>query len=162
MSVQNGLVKNAWLIIQRLHWHFVEVCIINNCTGQLGDIHCIPQIYFEFTPTRASWTVHCLQFPLYLTYATTFNGSQGLMLDKTVLNLHCEVFAHGQLYTALSHIRNQADSCVLFSEDHGEPFTANVVYKELLLWMGMLQCMFPYHTEDGVVSRHRCSCLDLN
>jgi hypothetical protein len=133
MSVQKGLVKNARLIIQRLHQHFVEVRVINNRTGQLGDIHCIPRIRFEFTPTRASWTVHRLQFPLRLAYATTFNGCQGLTLDKTVLNLRCEVFAHGQLYTALSRIRNRADSRVLFSEDHGEPLTTNVVYKELLL-----------------------------
>jgi hypothetical protein len=27
----------------------------------------------------------------------------------------------------------EADSRVLFSEDHGEPLTTNVVYKELLL-----------------------------
>ena len=101
--------------------------------GQLGDIHCIPRIRFEFTPTHASWTVHRLRFPLCLAYATAFNGCQGLTLDKTVLNLRCEVFAHRQLYTALSRIRNRADSRVLFSEDHGEPLTTNVVYKELLL-----------------------------
>jgi hypothetical protein len=63
--------------------------------GQLGDIHYIPQICFELTPTCTSWTVHHLQFPLHLAYATTFNGCQGLTLDKTVLNLCCKVFAHG-------------------------------------------------------------------
>jgi hypothetical protein len=110
MSVRHGLVKNARLIVLRLHRRFIEVRVINNRTGQLGDIHCIPRIRFEFTPSRASWTVHRLQFPLRLSYATTFNGSQGLTLDKTVLDLRCEVFAHGQLYTALSRIRCRGDS----------------------------------------------------
>jgi hypothetical protein len=56
------------------------------------------------SPPHASWTVHRLQFPLRLAYAMTFNGCQGLTLDKTVLDLCCEVFTHGQLYTALSRI----------------------------------------------------------
>ncbi|KAG2096015.1 hypothetical protein BD769DRAFT_1369636, partial [Suillus cothurnatus] len=46
-----------------------------------------------------------LQFPLRVAYATTFNGCQGLTPDKTVLDLRRDVFAHGQLHTALSRIR---------------------------------------------------------
>lgn len=133
MSVRKGLVKNARLIVQRLHQRFVEVRVINNRTGQLGDTHCIPRIRFEFTPPRASWTVHRLQFPLRLAYASTFNGCQGLTLDRTVLDLRCEVFAHGQLYTALSRIRIRNDSRVLFSDGAVGNDTANVVYKDLLL-----------------------------
>jgi len=79
--------------------------------------------------------VHHLQFPLCLAYATTFNGCQGLTLDKTVLDLCCEVFAHGQLYTVLSQIHQWDDSCILFPEDKLNDYfnTLNVVYKELLL-----------------------------
>jgi hypothetical protein len=36
MSVQKGLVKNTHLI-QELYHHYVEVQLINNRTGQLGD-----------------------------------------------------------------------------------------------------------------------------
>jgi hypothetical protein len=71
---------------------------------------------FEFTPPHASWTVHRPQFPLRPAYATTFDGHQGLTVDKTVLDLHCDVFIHGQLYTALSHIRIRDDSLILFSD----------------------------------------------
>ncbi|KAG1873308.1 hypothetical protein C8R48DRAFT_593961 [Suillus tomentosus] len=135
MSVQKGLVKNARLIVQQLHRRYVEVRVINNRTGQLEDTQCIPRIRFEFTPPRASWTVHRLQFPLRLAYATTFNGCQGLTLDKTVLDLRCDAFAHGQLYTALSRIRQRDDSHILFPEDKANDdfATLNVVYKELLL-----------------------------
>src|SRR6202044_350928 len=129
MSVRHGLVKNARLIVLRLHRRFIEVRVINNRTGQLGDIHCIPRIRFEFTPSRASWTVHRLQFPLRLSYATDFNGSERLTLDKTVLDLRCEVFAHGQLYTALSRIRCRVYSRVLCRDNHEDCKTTNVVYK---------------------------------
>ena len=58
MSVQHGLVKNARLIVLHLHHQFIEIQVINNHMGQLGDIHCIPRIQFEFTPSRASWMIH--------------------------------------------------------------------------------------------------------
>ena len=133
MSVQKGLVKNTRMIIEHLHRRYIEVRVINNRTGELGGIHCIPQIRFEFTPLHASWTVHRLQFPLRLTYTSTFNGCQGLTLDKTVLDLRTEVFAHGQLYTALSRIRIRQNIVVLYSEYHKDHTMKNVVYKDLLL-----------------------------
>ncbi|KAI6024052.1 hypothetical protein PISMIDRAFT_123539 [Pisolithus microcarpus 441] len=49
------------------------------------------------------------QFPLAPAYATMFNSSQGLTLDR----VRCEIFSHGQLYTALSRIRHCNHACVL-------------------------------------------------
>jgi hypothetical protein len=39
--------------------------------------------------------------PVSSRYATTFNGCQGLTLQKAVLDLRTDSFAHGQLYIAL-------------------------------------------------------------
>ena len=113
MSVRQGLVKNARVVVQRLHRRFVEVQVINNRSDELGLTHCIPRIRFEFTPAHSSWTVQRIQFPLRLAYACTFNGCVGLTLDKTILDLRTPVFAHGQLYTALSRVRCRQDSRVL-------------------------------------------------
>jgi hypothetical protein len=132
MSVRKGLVKNARVIIRNVHRRFAEVQVVNNQTGTLGDIHCIPRIRFEFKPTHSSWTIQRLQFPFRLAYSCTFNGCVGLTLDKTVLDQRTRVFAHGQLYTALSRVRRRTDSRVLFNEEEG-PETSNVVFKELLL-----------------------------
>ena len=74
-----------------------------------------------------------VQFPLRLAYATTFNSCQGLTLDKTILDLRTPVFAHGQLYTALSRVRRRDDSRVLLPEGQEDMSVANVVYKDLLL-----------------------------
>jgi hypothetical protein len=58
----------------------------------------------SFQPARCPWTIERRQFPLRLAYATTFNSCQGLTLDRVVLDLRTDVFAHGQLYT---RVRNR-------------------------------------------------------
>ena len=132
LSVRNGLVKNARVVVRQLHRRFVEVQVIDNRTSQLGACHCIPRIRFEFSPAHSSWTIQRLQLPLRVAYACTFHGCVGLTLDKTVLDLRTPVFAHGQLYTALSRVRCRQDSRLLFNPEEG-PETENVVYKDLLL-----------------------------
>jgi hypothetical protein len=132
MSIKKGLVKNARVIVHELHRKFVEIRVISNRTGHLGEVHCIPRIRFPFQPTHSSWTVHRLQLPLRLAYSCTFNGCVGLTLDRTVLDVREPVFAHGQLYTALSRVRHRSHTRVLFRSPH-DPTTRNVVHKNLLL-----------------------------
>ncbi|KAG2342881.1 hypothetical protein BDR05DRAFT_328500 [Suillus weaverae] len=74
LSVEKGLVRNARVCIMSLHRRFVEVHI-----PQTEEIHCLPRITCAFNPPCSSWTVNRKQFPLRPAYATTFNGSQGLM-----------------------------------------------------------------------------------
>ncbi|KIK11055.1 hypothetical protein PISMIDRAFT_123396, partial [Pisolithus microcarpus 441] len=64
----------------------------------------IPRISFDFIPPGSDWTVTRKQFPLRLAYATTFNGCQGLTLQRSVVDLCKDPFSHGQLYTALSRV----------------------------------------------------------
>jgi hypothetical protein len=116
------------MVMQCIHQQFVQVCVINNCTGALGESHCIPQICFEFHPHHTSWTICCLQYPLCLAYATTFNVCIDLTLNQTVLDLHHKVFVHRQLYTALSQVCKQQDSHVLFDGENKEGITTNVLY----------------------------------
>ena len=77
----------------------VRVLSPGHCPHQT---HCIPCINFNFRPPYMSYTICHRQFPLKLAYVTTFNSCQGLTFDKVVIDGHCDVFAHGQLYTALS------------------------------------------------------------
>ena len=72
-----------------------------------------------------------LQFPLAPAYTSTFNGCQGLTLDRIGLDLTIPVFSHGQLYTALTRIRNRLHAIALIP-----PSTTsiqNVTYHELLI-----------------------------
>ncbi|PVF90961.1 hypothetical protein CPB86DRAFT_720334, partial [Serendipita vermifera] len=58
------------------------------------------------------------------------NSCQGMTLDKVVIDLRTDVFAHGQLYTALSRIRSREDAFILKSPD--KDTVKNVVYQRLI------------------------------
>lgn len=49
------------------------------------------------------------QFPLQLGYACTIHKAQGKTLDKVIIDCGKGMFAHGQLYVALSRTRNKND-----------------------------------------------------
>ncbi|KAG2348131.1 hypothetical protein BDR05DRAFT_957769 [Suillus weaverae] len=103
-----GKGKMSKCASHNLHRRFVEVQIPHT-----EDIHCLPRITFAFNLACSSWTVNRKQFPLHPAYATTFNGSQGLTLEKMVLDLRTDSFAHGQLYTALSRVHGILNSVIL-------------------------------------------------
>lgn len=128
MSVEKGLVKNARVTVVNVHRRFVEVKLADR-----DEVHCLPRIMFSFMPPHSDWTVNRRQFPLRLAYATTFNGCQGLTLQKTALDCRIDPFAHGQLYTALSRVRTRNDCLMLYPPDCTSHDVANVVYKELLM-----------------------------
>ena len=106
LSIKDGLVKNARVIIEQLHQYSVVVRLLPFQASVLRSNRCrtfpFSRINFEFNPQRSSWTVLRRQLPLRLAYATTFNSCQGLTLDKAIVDLISPVFAHGQLYTALT------------------------------------------------------------
>lgn len=133
LSVRKGLVKNARVVIKSFQRNYVEVTLLSkNKFIPQGQDYCIPRITFEFWPLNANFTIHRKQFPLRLAYATTFNSCQGLTLQHVVLDLRTEVFAHGQLYTALIRVRSKRDALVLVSEELST-VTTNIVYRDLLL-----------------------------
>ena len=104
LSTEKGLVKNARVIIRELNQYSIKVAVLPRPQAISQDMQEYPlsRIRFEFNPHRSNWTVVRMQFPLRLAYATTFNSSQGLTLDRAVIDLRRGVFAHGQLYIGLT------------------------------------------------------------
>jgi ATP-dependent DNA helicase PIF1 len=70
------------------------------------------------------------QFPVALTFSMTISKSQGQSLSTVGIYLSRPVFAHGQLYVALSRARNPVKVHVLSVQDRFQ--TVNVVYKSVL------------------------------
>ena len=135
MSIKEGLVKNARVVVVEMATHHIKVALIRSGTNDITntDYHfCLPRIIFYFSPPNTSWTVERKQFPLRLAYATTFNSCQGLTLDRVVLDMTVPVFSHGQLYTAISRVRNRQHLLFYINEDFDLDNTVNVVYRELI------------------------------
>ena len=81
------------------------------------------------------------QFPIKLAFAMSINKSQGQSLNFNGLWLPEPVFAHGQLYVALSRSGIPSNTKVLIQDVRGKQgkfpfmegiFTKNSVYQEVL------------------------------
>ncbi len=136
-----GLANNSRVGIVALHWHCVEVLTVGDCAGQIIGI---PRILFKFRLHYGkSYQRTQMQFPLHLAYAITYNKSQSQTLVKVLLDITSPPFSHGQLYVALSRVRDcrniniylthkqitpsQYDSNVMI------PTLSNIVYQDVLV-----------------------------
>ena len=85
------------------------------------------------------WAWTRTQFPVRVCYAMTINKSQGQTLKRCGVLLTDPVFAHGQLYVALSRVGDPSCVAVLIPPDAdadgvdgSRNITRNVVWQEVL------------------------------
>jgi hypothetical protein len=133
ISIDRGLVKNVQVIVTGLGQRLLTIRIV--CPTPHGTIiddeeFLLPRITFREN-LYSSHTLLRRQYPLTLAYATMFHSCQGLTLNKIGIDLSSPVFTHGQLYTALSRIRNRTQGCILLPSNHTT--TTNITYTEILL-----------------------------
>ena len=113
-----GLANNSRVHIVNTHWHCVEVLTVGDCAER--DIR-IPHILFKFRlPYGKSYQLTRMQFPLHLVYATTYNKSQSQKLVKVLLNITSPPFSHGQLYVALSRVRDCKNICMYLTDEQSQ------------------------------------------
>jgi hypothetical protein len=132
-SVDQQLVKNVCVIVTEVGTRLITVRIICEHSSSIQTMYediLIPRISFTHQ-LPSGHTLLRRQFPLAAAYATTFNSCQGLTLDCIAIDLTHPVFSHGQLYTALTRIRNRTHGLVRLRL--GESSTTNVTFHELLL-----------------------------
>jgi len=102
------------------------------------------------TETSLGYTFNRLQFPVRLAFAMTISKSQGATLGKVLehflffetiqvgLILTKGLFSHGQLYVALSRVRNANSVKVYIKKDEKDDFfrpkrrLRNIVYRKMI------------------------------
>jgi hypothetical protein len=98
------IANNSRVFIVAIGEHTITVTTMGENTERTIKI---PRITFKFRlPYGKSYQLTRKQFPLHLAYAMTYNKSQSQTLSKVLLDVTSPPFSHGQLYVALSRVRD--------------------------------------------------------
>ena len=132
LSPGQGLCNGTWMVITQMGNRVLEVQLLGG--ERDGQSALIPQI--SLIPTSSpevSFKFKCHQFPVRLAFKLSINKSQGQSVQHAGLYLCFPVFAHGQLYVALSHATSPHNIKILLADDATECLTTNIVYNEVLI-----------------------------
>ena len=129
-SLSRDLTNGTRAVVKKLTQFIIEARIINGT--RVGETILIPRI--PLTPTDASNPVlfKRIQFPVKPAFALTINKSQGETFEVLGVDLRYSCFTHGQLYVAVSRVRQHRNLHILLEENNQEGKTRNPVYQEAL------------------------------
>ena len=106
------------------------------CRNLITNKNCfIPRIYNVNNDGTFPFVLRRLQFPIRLCFAMTINKAQGQTFEQVGIYLPAPVFAHGQLYVAMSRVGHENKCLFFILDEYGKRTnkTKNIVYKEALL-----------------------------
>jgi hypothetical protein len=127
----NGMCNGTRLLVTRMAERVLEAKILSG--SYAGKDVFIPSIGLDSNSPDLHFTMRRFQFPVRLAFAMTINKAQGQSLGYVGVDLSTAVFAHGQLYVALSRATNFNNVKALLdnSEAGRKRETKNVVYTEV-------------------------------
>ena len=125
-----GLCNGSRGILTRVSSRVLEIRLIGG--DHRGKTAFIPRITLTPSEKQVGICMKRCQFPVRLAFSMTINKAQGQSVDYVGLDLRTDVFAHGQLYVALSRCTSSHRVKALFNPDNYDScITKNVVYKEV-------------------------------
>ncbi|PIC23968.1 hypothetical protein B9Z55_017477 [Caenorhabditis nigoni] len=125
LDVRNGLCNGTRLVIREMGERVLRCAFISG-PNEGGDV-LIPRIKLSFD-SGIPFVLQRRQFPVRPAFAMTINKAQGQTFDRIGLLLDAQIFAHGQLYVALTRTRTK-DGIRVWAP---EKVMHNIVYKNIL------------------------------
>uniref|UniRef100_A0A182NQA8 ATP-dependent DNA helicase n=1 Tax=Anopheles dirus TaxID=7168 RepID=A0A182NQA8_9DIPT len=134
LNTARGLCNGTRLQIVEHRPHCIHARIL---TGKRrGDDVLLPRIFCESNDASLPFQIRRKQFPVQVCFAMTINKAQGQSLHQLGLYLLTEVFAHGQLYVALSRVTARLNVAILLAnpehEDQDGVAVKNIVYRQVV------------------------------
>ena len=136
LGIDRGLCNGTRLVVRHMGDMVLDAEVISGAAA--GERVLLPRMTLQPSDTGLPFKFRRRQFPIRLGYALTINKAQGQTFDMVGVSLQRPVFAHGQLYVALSRVRRQAALRVKVTDTAqqgrlgAQTYTQNVVYGELL------------------------------
>ncbi len=127
-----GLCNGTRLIVTGLGQRLIEAKILSGI--RRGESVFIPRISTTTaSSSRLPFMLRRHQFPIRVAFGMSINKSQGQSLLHVGIYLHTPVFAHGQLYVALSRAKDHRNIHISLSSSSNKSMeTDNIVYLEVL------------------------------
>ena len=132
----NGLCNGTRLFVWHLYRNSIRAEVIGG--SHAGNLVLIPKIMLRPSDVHLPFQLCRIQLPVRLAYSMTINKAQGQTFQKVGLELPNPVFAHGQLYVALSRaITEEGVRVKLYQTEeqgvhNGMAFTQNVINPEII------------------------------
>jgi ATP-dependent exoDNAse (exonuclease V) alpha subunit len=132
LAPRRGLCNGTRLIVVNVGERVLEARIIGG--NHDGELAFIPRLTLSPSNNNAefSFKLNRRQFPVRLAFSMSINKAQGQSVKFVGLDLRIPIFAHGQLYVALSRATSPHHIHVLLPPD-ASGRTTNIVYPEVLL-----------------------------
>jgi len=130
LNRQEGLCNGTRMIVTAVAERVIEAQILTGIHA--GKRAFIPRISLDTAmSTGLGFILRRRQLPIRLGFSMSINKAQGQSLDRVGIYLKNPVFAHGQLYVALSRCTDWRNLRVLLSPNVHRK-TSNIVYPEVI------------------------------
>ncbi|KAI9124888.1 hypothetical protein K1719_004215 [Acacia pycnantha] len=127
----SGLCNGTRLQITQLGKNVVKAKALNG--PSTGEEILIQRMDMNPSEITLPFKMTRRQFPIIISFGMTINKSQGQSLSNAGLYLPSPIFSHGQLYVAMSRVKNFSGLKILILNEFGKcsNTTINVVYREV-------------------------------
>lgn len=124
INISEGLANGAIATVARISFNSIDVIL-----AESNVTHSIPRISFSIGAQAKQSIRH--QFPLQLAFSATISKVQGKTSSRIIVNLVNQCFTHGQLYVALSRVRDFSQMAIVV-EKFDIPIQ-NIVFQQLVV-----------------------------